>query len=105
METKFEREMFDLTDLNQEITLPVVFWRKGFEERLLVFRSKHYYLDEKSFGFHAIHIDLEDWLRIVHTLPEYETVKTEIRGTFLTRESKAKELQIGRWFQNEVGSR
>ena len=102
VENKFEGRMFDLTDLNREISLPVVLEQKGFGERPLVFRSKHYYLDENNFGFHAIHIDLDDWKRIVKTLPEYETVKTEIRGTFLTRASKAKELQIGRWYENEI---
>jgi len=102
VEKTVEGKMFDLADLDQKISLPVLLERKGFGERPLVFRSKHYYLDPNNFGFHAIHIDLEDWLRIVHTLPEYETVQRQIRGTFLTRASKAKQLQIGRWYETQV---
>jgi hypothetical protein len=95
-----EGKLFELTDLEQKITVPVVLEEKGHGERPLVFRSKHYYLDENNFGFHAIPIELEDWLKLVQAnpLPTDATVKRQIRGTFLTRSSKAKELQIGRWY-------
>lgn len=102
VEKKFEGKMFEVSDVEQKLTFPVVLEEKGYGEQPRVFRSKHYYLNEKSVGFHAIHIDYEDWLRIAQTLPDYEAVSSQIRGTFLTRSSRAKVLQIGRWYEDQL---
>jgi len=96
-------KLFELKDLDEKITVPIILEEKGYGEHPLVFRSKHYFLDGDNFGYHAIPIEREDWLKLVQTkpLPTYATVKRQIRGTFLTRSSKAKELQIGRWYELE----
>lgn len=91
------------SDLDQKIMVPVVLEEKRHGEQPRLFRSKHYYLDENNFGFRAIPIELDDWLKIVqrNPLPTYANVKRRIRGTFLTRSSKANQLQIGRWYEIE----
>lgn len=91
-------KIMDLTDLEGRISLPLILEEKGFGETPKIFRSKHYYLNEDNYGFHAVVIDLDDWKRIVTTLPTADVVRRQIRGTLLTRSKRAKELQIGRWF-------
>jgi len=92
-----EGKLFDLTDLERKIALPVILEEKGHGEHPYIFRSKHYWLSENDYGFHAVTIDLDDWERVIQTLPSEATVRRQIRGTLLTRSKRARELGIGRW--------
>jgi len=95
----------ELTDLNGEHSVPLLVDEKGRSDAygLIMFRSKHYYLNEESVAHHAWQPLYEDWLKIVQSLPESAEIRRQVKGTFKTRAAKAKELQIGRWYiENET---
>ncbi len=94
----FEGKFGELTDLNGEHTLPVLLGVKGKSDRLYIFRSKHYYQNSDSWGFHAWKPWYEDWFEIVRTLPTRIEVHVDIKGTFQNRAKKALGLQVGRWY-------
>ncbi len=94
----FEGVFGALTDLTGEWSLPVKLGVKGRSDRLLIFRSKHYYQNDDSWGFHAWKPWYEDWFTIVKSLPPEIDVRADVKGTFHNRMKKALGLQVGRWF-------
>jgi len=105
VEKLIQGKMFDLTDLNQEWTIPVVLELKGFGEQPYIFRSKLYYLNKDVCAVQGVKIEFSDWLKIVTTLPDLTTAKRQIKGTIRTKSSKANELQFGRWYYEILGLR
>jgi len=102
VEKLIEGKMFDLTDLNQEWSIPVVLESKGFGEQPYIFRSKLYYLNKDSYAVQGVKIEFSDWLKIVTTLPDLATAKRQIKGTIRTKARKAEELQFGRWYYESL---
>lgn len=102
VEKSIEGKAFDLTDLEKKWTVPVVLEEKGFGESPLVFRSKLYYLNPDAYATQAIVFERSDWLKIVQDLPDIATAQRQITGTIRTRAKRAKELQFGRWFYDQV---
>jgi len=98
VEKLIQGKMFDLTDLKQEWSIPVVLESKGFGEQPYIFRSKLYYLNEDVYAVQGVKIEFSDWLKIVTTLPDLAIAKRQIKGTIRTKSSKAQELQFGRWY-------
>lgn len=95
----------ELSDLAGQYSVPLIIDEKGRNDEygLIMFRSKHYYLNEGSVAHHAWQPLYEDWLKIVKSLPETAEIRRQVKGTFKTRAAKAKTLQIGRWYiENET---
>lgn len=93
-------EVMTLTSIRKpHWTVPVEVEVKGESDDLgtIIFRSKHYYQSESSFGFHGWKAFWTDWFKIVTELPNGISVNRQIARTFRTRDKKAQELQIGRW--------
>ncbi len=95
--SRFEGTFGTLTDISGEWIVPVKLGVKGESERLKLFRSKHYYQNDTSWGFHAWKPWYEDWHTIVATLPTEIEIRVDIKGTFHNRAKKAIGLQVGRW--------
>lgn len=106
LEKKVEGELFSLESPLTKTSAPVIIEVRAIGDvNPMIFRSKHYYLNDNTYTTHAIQFERSDWLRVVRELPSQATLKRQIRGTIRTRSRKAKDLQFGRWYYETLEAR
>ena len=94
--SRFDGKIFALSDTAGEFTVPVILETKAQGAHPYIFLSE----DPEGYAVHGVlnSMELQDWFRIMNTLPEATEVTRQVRGQIRARSKKAEELQFGRWY-------